>query len=57
MSKATALPTKLGGSKKKIAVQQNQINMGIKILYSIARHGELTPGFILFPGLFEIIAQ
>ena len=27
MSKATTLPTKSGGSKKKMAAQQNQINL------------------------------
>ena len=28
MSKATTLPTKLGGSEKKMAAQQNQIILG-----------------------------
>ena len=28
-----------------------------RTLYTIARHRELTPLFILFPGLFEIIVQ
>ena len=55
VSKAAILPTKHGGSKKRWQLKKHWINHWK--LHSTARNGELPPFFILFPGLFEIIAQ
>ena len=56
VSQATTLPTILGGSKKKMAAQQNQINLGKENLIPLQEMGSCLH-FLLFPGLFEIIAQ
>ena len=56
VSKATTLRTKLGGSKKRWLLKQNNINLG-KGNFIPLQGLWATSLFITFPGLFEIIAQ
>ena len=49
VSQATTVPTILGGSKKKMAAQQNQINLGKENLILLQAMVSCLP-FLLFPG-------
>ena len=56
LSKATTLPEKHGGNKKKKTVQTHKTTRGKKTLFH-RKKWWAAPLFILFPDLFEIIAQ
>ena len=57
MSKATTLSTKLGMSKKRWLLNKNQNNLGKENCIFHCKELRAAFIFILFPGLFEIVAQ
>ena len=54
VSKASTLPTKLGGSKKRWLLNQYQINLG-KENYYIARDAELIPFLYYSQGYLRLL--
>ena len=56
VSKATTLPTKLGGSKKRWLLNKIKLTWDKKIVFH-CKEWWAASLFILFPGLFEIVAQ
>ena len=56
VSQVTSLPTRLDGSKKRWLHKQNQFNLGKQNMFLLQEMGSCLP-VLLYPGLFEIIAQ